>query len=100
LTPCSRPPPCRDPNPDPIVQRHNSSTPRRLRRRHAHRGHPAEPARHRPPLDPSLRRQTQLDPRNQFPESVLLERGRKPCPDRARPTSTERPERARRSCVP
>jgi hypothetical protein len=80
--------------PDPAWQRWSPATPRRPGRHHARHGHPAWAALHRPPSEPSLRHQPCLDPTDQFPGSVLLERDRTPRPDHARLISPGRPERA------
>jgi hypothetical protein len=73
--------------------------------RHGHRGHPIEAERHRPPIEPSPRRQTRLDPTDQFPEPATLDRdhahrpvhvdvsrsGRPACPERASRSRAPRP---------
>jgi hypothetical protein len=103
LTPCSRSPPRREPNPDPNLQWLHSSTPRRQRRRPGHRGRPSWAGQHRPPQDLSPRRRAPLHVLDQFPKTEGPE------PDRARhcnpaePSYAARPERlerAARSHVP
>jgi hypothetical protein len=59
-------------------------------------GTPAGPGRHRPPQDLSLRRQAQLDTRNQFPELVPLERDRRPRPNLVSVMPSGHPERPER----
>jgi hypothetical protein len=60
-------------------------------------GIPAWTARHRPPPELSPRRQTRLDPLDQFPEPALLETDRATQPYHASPTPASRPERAERA---
>jgi hypothetical protein len=94
---------CWHPRTDPACQRPALATPRCPAIAMPAVGTPAGPGRHRPPKDLSLRRQTQLDMRNQFPESVLHERGRRPCPNLVSATpsgSPARPERTPHSGAP